>query len=134
MKLGDMNLDELIADVSDGKSAGSKRAFGSRFSQALVLLGQVSSEAGKSPETVAVIRSLKKLVPGAVATAIVAITIVVSSIIYTAWGALHGTPQGGPALIVGATVIAAILLIGFHAIAKRTFGKDWYTYRDSLNL
>ena len=134
MKLGDTNLDELIADVSDGGSVEGKRAPGLRFSQALALLGQVSSEDGKSPETVAAIRSLKKLVPGAIVTAIVAITIVASSIIYTAWGALHGTPQGGPALIVGAAIIAAILLIGFYTIAKRTFGKDWYTYRDSLNL
>jgi hypothetical protein len=134
MKLGDMNLDELIADVSDGRRADGRGAGNSRLSRVLALLGQVSSEDGKSPETVAAIRSLKKLVPGAIVAAIVAITIVASSIVYTAWGALHGTPQGGPALIAGATAIAAILLIGFYTIAKRTFGKGWYTYRDSLDL
>lgn len=134
MKLGDMNLDELIAGVSDGRRADGRGAGNSRLSRALALLGQVSSEDGKSPETVAAIRSLKKLVPGAIVTAIVAITIVASSIVYTAWGALHGTLQGGPALIVGATAIAVILLIGFYTIAKRTFGKDWYTYCDSLDL
>ncbi|MBO4365049.1 MAG: hypothetical protein J5804_02000 [Eggerthellaceae bacterium] len=128
MKLGDLNLDEIYEEGS-GKSAQGA----SRVAKVMELYSQVSSEEGKSPETVAAIRSLKKLVPGAIAVSVVAITLVLLAGIYTIWMAYHGA-NAGFGLVIGAAIAAAVLLGGFFALAKRTFGKDWYAYRDSLGL
>lgn len=127
MKLGDVDLDEIYTEAT-----GEQAASASRLAKVLAAYGQVSAEDGKSPEQVAAIRSLKKLVPGAIGVSIVAVTIVLVSVIYTVWQAVHGASGGGAPLIAGALVVAIALLAAFFAIAKRTFGKDWYAFRDSI--
>ena len=127
MKLGDVDLDEIYTEAT-GKHAGSA----SRLAKVLAAYGQVQSEEGKSAEQVAAIRSLKKLVPSSIIVSIIAVTIVLVSIIYTVWQTIHGASGGGMPFIVGAFVVAIALLGGFFAIARRTFGKDWYTFRDSI--
>ena len=127
MKLGDVDLDEIYTEAT-GKQAGNA----SRLAKVLAAYGQVQSEEGKSAEQVAAIRSLKKLVPSSIIVSIIAVTIVLVSIIYTVWQTIHGASGGGVPLIVGAFVVAIALLGDFFAIARRTFGKDWYTFRDSI--
>ncbi len=129
MKLGDVDLDEIYTEATGKEAAGA-----SRLAKVIATYKQVQAEEGKSAEQVAAIRSLKKLVPGAIGVAIVAVTIVLVSIIYTIWQGIHGTSGGGLPLIVGALAVAIILIVVFFAIAKRTFGKDWYAFRDSIDL
>lgn len=129
MKIEGFDLDELCreADGDTGAQPG-------RLGKAIAILKDAGAEEGKDPETVAAIRSLKKLVPGTIAAAAVAVALVVASTIYTIWGAVHGTGAGGAPLILGSLAVGLAVVAIYYAVARRTFGKPWYEFRDSIGL
>ncbi len=129
MKLDGLDLDELYREAS-----GTTNTQPGRLGKVLAIAKDASSEEGKSPETVAAIQALKKLIPGTIAAAIVAVTLVMISIIYTVWNTLHGSDAGGAPLIIGALVLGLAILGIYYVVAKRTFGKPWYDFRDSIDL
>lgn len=129
MKLEGFDLDELYREA-----AASPEENPGRVGKVLAIVKDAGSEEGKPPETVAAIKALKKLVPATLATAALAIALVVASVVYTIWGALHGSHAGGAPLIAGAIAVGLAILGVYYAIARRTFGKPWYEFRDSIGL
>lgn len=129
MKLEGFDLDELYREAGGGGGAQP-----GKIGKALAVLKDAGAEKGKDPETVAAIRALKKLVPGTIAAAAVAIALLVAAIAYTIWGAVSGSGAGGAPLVLGALAAGLAVLAVYYAIAKRTFGRPWYDFRDSIGL
>ena len=45
---------------------------------------------------------------------------------------IHGTGSGGLPFTADDFIAAIVLLAGFFLFAKRTFGKYWYAFRNSI--